>query len=74
MAANEPAILNGASGELLVSIILIIGMLAGVTAKIAPSSFNWPDYAGILVGPYVLNLIGHTEEKIWQRLQVLPLV
>ncbi|EDM27202.1 probable fructose specific permease-possibly phosphotransferase system component [Lentisphaera araneosa HTCC2155] len=64
LAADKPAILHGASGELLVSVILIIGMLAGVTAKkLKLPVLTGQIIAGILVGPYMLNLIGHTEEK-----------
>ena len=64
LAADNPAILHGASGELLVSVILIIGMLAGVTAKkLKLPVLTGQIIAGILVGPYMLNLIGHTEEK-----------
>ncbi|WDE95659.1 PTS sugar transporter subunit IIA [Lentisphaera profundi] len=63
-AADKPALLHGASGELLVSIILIIGMLAGVTArKLKLPVLTGQIIAGILIGPYVLNVIGHTEEK-----------
>ena len=62
-SGHAPAILHGASGELLTSVILIIGLLAGtLSKKLKLPLLTGQIVAGILIGPYVLNLIGHAEE------------